>query len=234
MNTLLPEILTHFTLLDAFGVAALVIAWLGSTALIERKNAAKPSTHMLMESYRERWMVQMVTRQPRIFDSSVLAIMRQGATFFASSCMIAIGGCVALLGGADQLTMFASDLANTPVAPKIVWEVKILLLMVFLANGFLKFVWSVRLFGYCAIVMASTPNDATDETAYPTAAKAAEISNHAARSFNRGMRSVYFTIAALTWLMGAPALIVATLVTVTLIYRREFNSRTRSVLATAQ
>ncbi len=231
MNMSLPEILTHFTAVDSFAVLALLLAWLGSTAIIERKSAKNPSTHMLMESYRERWMIQMVTRQPRIFDSAVLGIMRQGATFFASSCMIAIGGCVALLGGADQLTMFASDLANTQVAPKVVWEVKILLLMILLANGFLKFVWSVRLFGYCAIVMASTPNDEEDAAAYPTAAKAAEIANHAARSFNRGMRSVYFTIAALTWLMGAIPLIVATGVTLTLIYRRGFNSRTRYALA---
>ena len=50
-------------------------------------------------------------------------------------------------------------------------------------------------------------------------------------SFNRGMRSVYFTIAALTWLIGAIPLIIATVVTLTLIYRREFNSRTRQVLA---
>ncbi len=231
MSFVPPDLFDHFTLLDALAVAALMLAWLGSTTLIERTGAVKPSTHMLMESYRERWMAQMVTRTPRIFDASVLAIMRQGATFFASSCMIAIGGCVALLGGADQLTMFASDLSNTPVAPKIVWEVKILLLMALLANGFLKFVWSLRLFGYCAIVMASTPNDAKDETAYPTAGKAAEIANHAARSFNRGMRSVYFTIAALTWLIGALPLIVATLVTLTLIYRREFSSRTRLALA---
>lgn len=232
MYSALLENFAHFSFADAVAVAALICAWLGATWAIERKGAAKPSTHMLMETYRERWMAQMVTRQPRIFDSSVLAIMRQGATFFASSCMIAIGGCVALLGGADQLTMFASDLANATVAPKIVWEVKILLLMALLANGFLKFVWALRLFGYCAIVMASTPNDPTDETAYPTAQKAAEIANHAARSFNRGMRSVYFTIAALTWMMGPIPLILAVVVTLTFLYRREFNSRTRMALAT--
>ena len=45
------------------------------------------------------------------------------------------------------------------------------------------------------------------------------------------MRSVYFTIAALTWLMGPLPLIIATIVTVTLIYRREFNSRTRLALS---
>ena len=231
MTVAVPEFFVHFVLSDAFSVVGLILAWLGSTVVIERTDVAKPSTHILMETYREQWMVQMVTRNPRIFDSSVLGMMRQGATFFASSCMIAIGGCVALIGGADQITVFASELANTTVAPKIVWEVKILLLMALLANGFLKFVWAVRLFGYCAIVMASTPNDPKNKTTYAPAAKAAEIANHAARSFNRGMRSVYFTIAALTWLIGPLPLMLATITTLILIYRREFSSRTRRALA---
>ena len=231
MTVAVPEFFIHFVLFDALSVVGLILAWLGSTVVIERTDVAKPSTHILMETYRERWMVQMVTRNPRIFDSSVLCMMRQGATFFASSCMIAIGGCVALVGGADQITVFASTLANTTVAPKIVWEIKILLLMALLANGFLKFVWAVRLFGYCAIVMASTPNDPKNKTTYATAAKAAEIANHAARSFNRGMRSVYYTIAALTWLIGPLPLMLATITTLILIYRREFSSHTRHVLA---
>lgn len=231
MTYTLPELLSHFTLLDGIAIAFLIAAWFFCAIAIERKGSAKPSTHMLMESYRIRWMEQMVTRQPRIFDSAILGIMRNGATFFSSSCMIAIGGCVALLGGAEQLTVIASDLSDALVVPKIVWEVKILVLMGLLANGFLKFVWSVRLFGYCAIVMASVPNDPDDPTASPTARKAADISNHAARSFNRGLRSVYFTIAALTWLIGAVPLILATLTTAILLYRREFNSRTREALA---
>jgi uncharacterized membrane protein len=231
MTFTLPDILTHFTALDAFAVVCLLVAWLGMTTYIERSKASCLSTHMLMESYRVRWMEQMVTRQPRVFDSSILAIMRNGATFFASSCMIALGGCVALLGGAEQLTVLASDLSDNLHIPKIVWEVKILLLMVLLANGFLKFVWSVRLFGYCAIVMAAVPNDPTDPLTQPEARKAADIANHAARSFNRGMRSVYFTIAALTWMIGAAAFILAVCVTVIVLYRREYSSRTRQVLS---
>ena len=120
MTVAVPEFFVHFVLSDAFSVVGLILAWLGSTVVIERTDVAKPSTHILMETYRERWMVQMVTRNPRIFDSSFLGMMRQGDTFFASSCMIAIGGCVALVGGADQITVFASTLANTTVAPKIV------------------------------------------------------------------------------------------------------------------
>lgn len=226
-----PTLLTHFSVLDGIALICLLVGWLGATLLVERSYGANPSTHKLMENYRVTWMEQMVTRQPRIFDSSILSMMRNGATFFSSSCMIAIGGCVALLGGAEQLNVFAGDLSDSLTVPKVVWELKILVLMTLLANGFLKFVWSVRLFGYCAIVMASVPNDPSDPSAYPTARKAADIANHGARSFNRGLRSVYFSIAALTWLLGAVPLIIATAITVLLIYRREYTSRTRTVLA---
>lgn len=231
MRDRLPDLLLHFSLLDGLALLILLLCWFFCTFTIERRTAAKLSTHMLMEDYRIRWMEQMLTRQPRIFDSAILGIMRNGSTFFASSCMIAIGGCVALLGGAEQLTVIASDLSDALVVPKIVWEVKILVLMGFLGNGFLKFVWSVRLFGYCAIVMASVPNDPEDPEAMPTARKAADISNHAARSFNRGLRSVYFTIATLTWLIGPIPLIIAAITTTVVLYRREFNSRSRAALA---
>ena len=172
----------------------------------------------------------MLTRQPRVFDSNLLGIMRQGTTFFASSCMIAIGGCIALLSNAEQLTFLARDISPNIATPRVVWEIKILVVMVLLANGFLKFVWAIRVFGYCGIVMASVPNDPDDPEAKPMAAKAADLANNAASSFNGGLRSIYFTIAALTWLIGSGALIAATLITIWILYRREFVSRTHQTL----
>ena len=74
------------------------------------------------------------------------------------------------------------------------------------------------------------PNDPADPTASPRAAKAAEINITAARSFNRGLRAVYFAMAALAWLGGALPLFVATLVTLVVLWRREFASNSRRVL----
>jgi uncharacterized membrane protein len=33
------------------------------------------------------------------------------------------------------------------------------LVVAFLANALLKFIWAHRLFGYCSILMAAVPND---------------------------------------------------------------------------
>lgn len=58
---------------------------------------------MVMDDFRRDWMREMVTRQPRMFDAQVVAAMRQGSTFFASTTMIAIGGGLALLGNTERL-----------------------------------------------------------------------------------------------------------------------------------
>ena len=52
----------------------------------------------------------------------------------------------------------------------------------------------------------------------------------AARSFNRGMRATYFALAAVAWLAGALALAGAALITLAVLYRREFASHSRTIL----
>ncbi|WP_170405911.1 DUF599 domain-containing protein [Ruegeria arenilitoris] len=220
-----------FSSLDYTAVLLLVGAWQWIGWRIEHPTPNRQSVAMMMDDFRRAWMHEMVTRQPRMFDAQVVAAMRQGSTFFASTTMIAIGGGLALLGNTERLAGVASDLAIGS-APAMVWEIKILVVILFLANAFLKYVWAHRLFGYCAVLMAAVPNDPDDPQAYPRAAQAAEICVTAARSFNRGLRATYFALASLAWILGPLALILGTVITLGVLYRREFASHSRSVLLT--
>jgi uncharacterized membrane protein len=181
-----------------------------------------------MQDYRHRWMTEFLTRQPRLFDISLIDSLRQGTAFFASASMIAIGGGVALIGNATTLQGLAQDLALGLQAAQL--RIKLIVVIVLLANALLKFVWSHRLFGYCAIMMAAVPNDFTDPSALPRASQAARINITAAKSFNRGLHAIYFALAALTWLIGPWALMAATLVTAGVQLRREFASHSRQVM----
>lgn len=225
----LNDIFQILTLVDLSACVFILAAWLGIGWRIENANAAHPSVSVLMKAYRRDWMTEFVTRQPRIFDASLLASLRQGTTFFASSTMIAIGGGLAVMGNADAVAELAQDF-NIGNAPAVIWDIKIAFVLLFVTNAFLKFVWSHRLFGYCAVVMAAVPNDISHPNALPRAAQAAELNISAARSFNRGLRGIYFAITALFWLLGPIALILATLITIAIIWRREFNSHSRTVL----
>ena len=217
-----------FSGLDAIAVGMLILTWVLTGYLVEHPPKGRISVAVLMADYRRDWMQQFVTRQPRIFDANVIDSLRQGTAFFASASMIAIGGGVALIGNSARVEGLAQDL--TLQTEGVVIEVKIMLVIVFLANALLKFIWAHRLFGYCAILMAAVPNDADDPTAYQRAEQAAEINITAAKSFNRGLRAIYFSLAAIGWLLGAWALMAAVAVSALVLMRREFASHSRQVM----
>lgn len=215
--------------LDLAALALVALVWFALGWRIETTTSAKPSVTVLMAEYRREWMRQFVTRQPRIYDASVLATLRQSTNWLASTTLLALGGVLAMIGNPEQLRAVAQDLALGATSPRAV-ETRLLLTVLFLAHGFLKFLWSNRLFGYAAIMMSAVPNDVADPLAFPRARQSAEINIRAAFNFNRGLRATYFALASLAWLLGAWALIAATLVVGWLVWSREFTSHSRAVL----
>jgi len=224
--------LSHFDTLDFSAVLCLVAFWYCIGWIIENPPRNRPSVSKLMVFYRREWLLQFVERNTRVFDAQILGNLRQGTAFFASATMIAIGGGMALIGNTERLAGVADDL-SLDKDPAFVWEIKLVVVLIFVANAFLKFVWAHRLFGYCSVIMSAVPNDPDHSLARPRAHKAAEINVTAARSFNRAMRSVYFGLAATAWLAGAIPLILASSLTLLVLWRREFASHSRSVLIEA-
>lgn len=217
-----------FSTIDALAVTLTLIAWAGIGWLIEHPPANRPSVSLLMKEYRREWMRQFLTRQPRIFDASMIDSLRQGTAFFASASLIAIGGGIALIGNPTAIVGLAKDLTLPADATGL--QLRVLLVIMFLANAVLKFIWSNRLFGYCAVMMAAVPNDPADPAAPHRAAQAGELNITAAKSFNRGLHSIYFALGSLGWLLGPYVLIVTTLLTSAMLIRREFASQSRKVM----
>lgn len=217
--------MADFGTLDAAALLFLALVWVGSDLVIEHPPRWRKSVTVLMADYRREWMRQLVTRQQRIFDAAIVDSLRQGTAFFASACLIAIGAGAALISNPSPLVSAASDLAALPVADGV--QLRLLLVLLFLADALLKFIWANRLFGYCAVLMGAVPNDPADPQAYRKAAMAAEVNITAARSFNRGLRSVYFALASLAWLAGPIPLFVATVLSLLVLLRREFASYSR-------
>ncbi len=219
----------QFTALDAVAVATILLAWVATTHLIENPPKNHPSVSRLMAFYRQEWMVHYVERDVRVFDAQIMGNLRQSTAFFASSSMIAIGGLVALIGNTERIAGVAKDLTQV-AEPASVLELKLVLVLLFIGNAFLKFVWSHRLFGYCSVLMAAVPNDPSHPAALSRAQKAGTINITASRSFNRGIRAIYFGLAAAAWLLGPVMLLMGVLVTVIVLGRREFASQSRAAL----
>ncbi|MGI3185526.1 DUF599 domain-containing protein [Nioella aestuarii] len=218
-----------FTPFDALATALIFCAWVVLGWLIESSRLSRPSVTILMIEYRRDWMREMITRQPRIFDAAILSSLRQGTNFLASASMIALGGLLALIGNAERLLGVAEDL-TLGGTPTMVVEIKLMATGIFLLYAFLKFVWSNRLFGYCAVLMAAVPNEPDDLRTLPRAMQAAEVNIRAAFNFNRGLRALYFSLGSLAWLLGPLALICGTAAVSYMIWSREFASHSRRIL----
>lgn len=212
--------------LSALGLA--LFLWFGIGFVIEHPPRWRVSVSKLMERYRHDWMAEFVTRQPRIFDATMIDSLRQSTAFFVSASMIAIGGGIALIGNPAMLGAIAQDL---PLAGDLAGlQLRVALVVAFLANALLKFIWAHRLFGYCAIMMSAVPNDAAHPEALHRAAQAGDINVTAGKSFNRGLRAIYFALGSLGWLLGPWGLTVAALIVSGLLIRRDFASTSREVM----
>ncbi|WP_373354643.1 DUF599 domain-containing protein [Pseudoroseicyclus sp. CXY001] len=212
---------------DLAALAFLALAWLAIGWRIEHPGRT-PSVTVLMADYRRDWMRQYAARDNRIFDAQLLGTLRQGTSFFASTSLLAIGAVLAVVGNTAPLQSVAEDLGGGP-APALVWQMKLLVVALFLAQAFLKFVWSHRLFGYCAVVMGAVPAPG-EPGGEARAGQAAELNIRAAWNFNRGLRAMYFALAATAWLLGAAALALAIALTVWVLWSREFASQSRKLL----
>lgn len=215
---------------DLLGLAVLILGALVIGWRIEHPGTKRPSVTLMMAEHRLAWMARFSERDNRIFDSQLLSNLRQSASFFTSTCLIAIGGVFALIGNVDPLTGIAEDL-HAGGAPKLLWQIKLMLVALFLAVAFLRFVWATRVFGYCAILMGAVPNDPGAAEFAKQVRRAGELNIRAGINFNRGLRSMYYALAALAWLLGPMALIVAAVAVLWLVWSREFASVPRRILS---
>ena len=227
LPALLDQIPRLFGARDLAAFTLFLVLSLVMTLVIEHPPKARPSVGRLMEAHRRQWMATFAAREGRIFDAALLTSLRAGTAFFASTCLIAIGGVAALLGQTERMLGVVRDLGAEPGAAALpVWEAKLLVVALLLVNAFLKFVWAHRLFGYVAVLMGAMPEPG-DAGAI---ARAAHLQRTAARSFNRGLRTLYFTLAAIAWFLGPVPFMGATLLTAAMLARREFFSESRRAL----
>lgn len=222
------DIVQLFSLLDLCALALLAVCFFGTGWIIEHPGKSRRSVTIIMAEVRHQWMRELAKRDQRIFDSQIVGNLRNSTSFFASTTMLAIGGVLAVAGNTETLGSVAGGLLAEP-RPVEVYQIKLFLVALLLVTAFLRFVWSNRVFGYCSVVMAAVPPPG-DAMAFAVARQAAELNVRAAFNFNRGLRSIYFALAAVTWMVGPVPLIVATLAAAWTLWQREFASDPHRIL----
>ncbi|HEV2603153.1 MAG TPA: DUF599 family protein [Microvirga sp.] len=224
--------MTGFTIVDYLGLAFFALAWMAYWAAVELTPAGRRGLNPLMNEYRHRWMEQLVVRENRIVDTTILASLQNGTAFFASTSLIAVGGVLALFQSTDTVVGLFAELPLGLATTRVAWEVKVMGLAVVFVYAFFKFAWSYRLFNYVAILVGSVPvlRDDNHDEALAAARRAAAMSVVAGKHFNRGQRAFFFALAYLGWFVSAYVFIAATAAVLYVMWKRQFASDAREAL----
>jgi uncharacterized membrane protein len=215
-----------FSLVDYGALAFFVASWLGYHVAVEVLPAGRGSLNKLMDEHRRGWMEQMLSRDMRIIDTTIMASLQNGTAFFASTSLLAVGGVLTLLASTDAaLTLFA-DLPFGLSTSRVAWELKVIGLAVLFVYAFFKFAWAYRLFNYAAILLGAVPmaSAADQPGARAAAARAAAMNVVAGRHFNRGQRAFFFALAYLGWFISAYLFFATTAAVLWVMWRRQFAS----------
>ena len=119
-----------------------------------------------------------------------------------------------------------AELPFAVAASTLLWDLKVLLLIVLFVYAFFKFTWAFRQYNYCLILVgcAPAPSLLTDASAR-IAQRLAHIASLTGQHSNRGIRAYYFGLAALSWFIHPWLFMLLTVWVVLVLYRREFRSR---------
>lgn len=205
--------------------------WVGYTWLADYKARRTPSLHNVMDAYRRQWMRRMLERDNRMLDAAILGNLLAGSNFFASTTMLILGGLIALLSAVGKTVDVVSSLPWTIPQTENTVELKVMLLIFIFVYAFFKFTWSMRQFNFVGVMVGSAPA-MSDPAAFDAFIdKAARVASLAGEDNNRGLRSYYFGITALTWFLHPFVMMAASATVVMILYHREFMSRTLRAMA---
>lgn len=228
----MPEIAARLSWPDLIAPLLFVLCWIGYARVVDGRFGEGRSLMSRMHEYRRTWLRQMLLRDNRIGDMQLVNILAQSNAFFASSAVLIVGGCLAVLGSREQAMQILADIPFVARTPPVVWEMKVLLLVVVFVYAFFKFTWSLRQFNYVAILIGAAPSHETAglATSERYVERAARVASRAAEHFNSAMRAFYFGLAAMSWFLQPYLFMLLSVYVVLVIYRREFRSHTLDLL----
>ncbi len=219
--------MSDLTVLDHVALAWFAACWFGYLLIADYTQLSERSVSAAMHRYRAAWMREMMQRDLRMVDTTIIGNILTGVGFFASTTIILIGGLIAALGAAEAGAEVLSKLPLVSVTSKEAWVLKLLVMLVLFVFAFFKLAWAFRLYNNCSVLIGAAPQPPVDAAvAAAHATRAGRVLRFAAEHSNRGLRAYFFALAVLAWLLHPLAFITATSWIVLVLYRREFRSRT--------
>ncbi|MBX2807114.1 MAG: DUF599 domain-containing protein [Cellvibrionaceae bacterium] len=208
----------------------LLLLWVGYAQLAHYM--AKHSRNNLsfeLNSLRKHWMRQLLRRELRIADATLISNLERNVAFLASSSMLILLGLLTAMAATDSIQAILSDIPYAVENTALLINLKLVTLIVIYVYAFFTFSWSMRQYGFVVVVFgaAPTPQDvAADaelmEGYIESGSKLIDLAGH---TYNSGLRAYYFSLSVLAWFFSHWLFMLASTAVVVVLYIREFHSR---------
>lgn len=218
--------------LDGAAFLFFLLAWVAYARFADAQSGRSHNLISVMNAYRLQWMQQMLKRENRMMDATMIGNLLRSISFFANTSIFILFGLVTLFSYREKASQLLESIPfAVPVNP-FMWEMRIALLGIIFIYAFFKYTWSLRQYNYACIYVAAAPAHTEKlEQHAEYAIKGANLIGNAAKHFNMGLRAYYFGLAALSWFINGWVFMVVTAFVVSVIHRREFRSHTLNNLA---
>lgn len=226
------EFLKGFLPIDWVALAIFFVGWGTYGHYADHRTRGLRGLRGVTHRHRLAWGRNMIRRENRIVDSSLIGNLVQSVSFYATTTTYIIAGLIALAGTIDRVVELTADLPGGHQAARQVMEVKVILLVAIFIFAYFKFTWSLRQFNFASILIGAAPDrDKPDDELERAAERFSHLNTLAGDDFNRGIRAYYFGFAAGTWFISPYHFIAFTLVILAVLWRRDFHSAALRVLS---
>lgn len=223
--------LPHLSAVDWISVVIFFACWAGYAWFSEHSRWGAAGLIRTSQRYRLQWAFQMLERDVRVTDSTLIGNLMTSVSFYANTTIYIIAGLVAALGASDKLINITEDLPFGGAGNRELLEIKLMLVLASFVFAYFKFTWSLRQFNLLSILVGAAPFGKQGEPGIDIYAhRVAGANNLAGDDFNRGIRAYYFGIAASVWLLNPAALGAAALLVLVVLYRRDYRSPALHIL----
>lgn len=228
---MLGELARAMTWVDWVGFVWFFVCWGGYGWLAERGTVAARGLQGATHRERLLWARQMMKRDQRIADVSLVGNLMNSVSFYANTSIYVLAGLVALLGALDRVMQATSGLPFAFGGTREMLEFKLIMLVLIFVYAYFKFTWSLRQFNVLSITIgaAPVPEDPADDRERH-ARRIAAVNASAGDDFNAGIRAYYFGLAVVTWCINATLFVAVTTAIAVVLARRDYFSRTLRAL----
>lgn len=226
------KVMTLLPWIDWAAIAMFFSGWAGYAGFARRRAGTQPSILATTNRIRQQWMLQTTYRDVRVIDGVVVQSLSTSPSFFASTTILIIGGLLATLGTSEKTTELVRELPFAARTSVVVFDLKLVLMLVVFVYAFFRFTWSMRQYTFGALLIGSAPEarqfdalgDGAEAARVAFSKKAGRVLGLAAETFNDGLRAYYFAFAAIGWFFSPLLYMTATLGVIYILYQREFRS----------